>query len=265
MKFYISADIEGVTGITSWDETEKSHSDYAYFQEQMTAEVNAACQGALEAGVTEIVVKDAHDSGRNLILDRLPTQVKVIRGWSGSPLSMIQDLDNSFVASAFIGYHSGASLNANPLSHTMNSARIAKMTINNRVADEFYLHGLYASSVNAPVIFVSGDNALCNRINALNKYILTVPTVHGIGNSSISHHPQISIENIQDTIQKAFSNREKCQLDLPTIHKIMIQFKKHQDAYSASFYPGAKAVDSVSVSFKAKNYFDILRFVHFTL
>jgi D-amino peptidase len=62
MKIYISADIEGITGTTNWDETEKKHPDYPEFRDQMTAEVAAACEGALAAGATEIMVKDAHDS-----------------------------------------------------------------------------------------------------------------------------------------------------------------------------------------------------------
>jgi D-amino peptidase len=265
MKFYISADIEGVTGITSWDETEKTHSDYRFYQEQMTAEVNAACLGALEGGATEILIKDAHDSGRNLLLDKLPREARVIRGWSGSPLSMVQELDDTFFATAFIGYHSGASLNTNPLSHTMSSSKIAKMIINDRVADEFYLHALYASKVNAPVVFVSGDKDLCNRIETLNKHIVTVATVEGIGNSSISTHPEISLENIKTGVIKSISNSKDCFLKLPKLNKITVQFKKHQDAYFASFYPGAKAVDSMSVCFEDKEYFNILRFVSFIL
>ncbi len=65
MKVYISADIEGVTGVTTWDEAELHKPDHGIAQEQMTAEVRAACEGALNAGATEIWVKDAHDSGRN--------------------------------------------------------------------------------------------------------------------------------------------------------------------------------------------------------
>ena len=67
MKLYISADIEGTTGITLWDETEHGHARYAYFLDQMTREVAAACRGAMAAGCDDILVKDAHDSACNLI------------------------------------------------------------------------------------------------------------------------------------------------------------------------------------------------------
>lgn len=62
MKVFISSDIEGTTGITTWDETEKNAPSYGYFAAQMTKEVNAVCTGALEAGADAILIKDAHDS-----------------------------------------------------------------------------------------------------------------------------------------------------------------------------------------------------------
>ncbi len=83
MKVYISVDIEGTTGIAHWNETERNSPDYKAFQEQMTNEAVAACEGALKAGATEIYIKDAHGSGRNLITSRLPEEVRIIRGWAG--------------------------------------------------------------------------------------------------------------------------------------------------------------------------------------
>ena len=71
MKVFISADIEGVTGILHWDETARTHADFTEFRDRMTQEVSAACEGAFEAGATEVWIKDAHGSGRNLIADRV--------------------------------------------------------------------------------------------------------------------------------------------------------------------------------------------------
>jgi len=114
MKIYISADIEGITGTTHWDEADKKNSDFKEFQEQMTAEVAAACEGALRAGATEILVKDAHDTARNIIASKLPREVRLVRGWSGHPFSMVQYLDETFHAVLMIGYHSRAGLDTNP-------------------------------------------------------------------------------------------------------------------------------------------------------
>src|SRR5512133_1123253 len=108
MKVYISADIEGITGTTVWDETEKKHPDYAEFQQQMTAEVSAACESCIQAGAEEVWVKDAHDSARNILAAQLPPQTRLLRGWSGHPYLMMEGLDSSFQAALMIGYHSRA-------------------------------------------------------------------------------------------------------------------------------------------------------------
>ena len=103
MRVFISVDIEGVAGISHWDETARSHADYGPFQQQMTDEAVAACQGALDAGASAVTVKDAHGSGRNLLGSSLPRPVELISGWSGHPFSMVQGLDESYDAVAFIG------------------------------------------------------------------------------------------------------------------------------------------------------------------
>ena len=108
MKIFISADIEGVTGITDWAEADMAHADNAQFRERMTAEVMAACEGALQAGATEIVVKDAHWTGRNILAERLPRQARLLRGWSGHPYSMVQGLDRSFAAALSIATFNSA-------------------------------------------------------------------------------------------------------------------------------------------------------------
>ena len=133
MKIYISADMEGITGVTHWNEVEHNKpSQYTQFQERMTKEVLAACNGANDAGATEIWVKDAHYSGRNILSEYLPKNVKLIRGWSGHPYSMVQELDSSFDALMMVGYHSMAGQGGNPLAHTMSSSKLDSVFINDQ-------------------------------------------------------------------------------------------------------------------------------------
>ena len=111
MKIFISADIEGVTGITDWAEADLSQPDNVEFRERMTAEVVAACEGALAAGATDIVVKDAHWTGRNLLAERLPRQARLLRAWSGHPWFAGSDARRDWAALraqplAGLGYHS---------------------------------------------------------------------------------------------------------------------------------------------------------------
>lgn len=262
MKLFISADIEGVTGIGHWNETDKSFpNEYTWFQQQMTAEVAAAANAAIKAGATEIVIKDAHDSGRNLFLDQLPELAEVVRGWSGHPLSMVQEVDDSFDAIMFIGYHSRAGQNTNTLAHTMSSARIARMTLNGEDMSEFYLHALAASYYGVPSVFVSGDEGLCEEVKQHNASIETVATIRGVGSSVISQHPKKSIDMITRGVEKALSGTlSNGMLQIPADLEFSIEFKKHQEAYRASFYPGAYLVNPVTVGYKATDYFEVMRF-----
>jgi len=263
MKIYISADIEGVTGVTHWDETDTSKADSAIPREQMTAEVVAACEGALQAGATEIWVKDAHDNGRNIIASKLPHEAKLIRAWAPHPLMMMQELDETFHAAMCIGYHSRAASNTSPLAHTMTGAYV-RLTINGQDASEFLINTYSAAMFKVPMIFVSGDKGLCAEVASLNPKIETVAVKEGVGNSTINIHPELSLARIRDGAAKALkSDLSKCLVSLPPHFLVDVQFKQHSKAYNCSFYPGAKLKDPLTVHFEHNNYFEVLRFLFF--
>lgn len=263
MKIYISADIEGVTGVTHWDETEKQKGDYAQFADQMTKETKAACEGALNSGAKEIVIKDAHDSGRNIDGAQLPTQTKLIRGWSGHPFSMVQGIDSTYDAAMFIGYHSYSHSDRNPLSHTMHPFTINYIKINGEYASEFLLHAYAAASVGVPVVMVSGDKGLEEEIKNINLNIKTVAVKEGVGNSTISIHPNLAIENIRKTAEKSLKNIEQCKIHLPERFQVEISYVNHTKAYRASFYPGVKKKNETEVVFETENYFDVMCAIQF--
>ena len=131
-KVFISADIEGVNNVLTWDETELDKPEYPRYRKLMTQEVKAACEAAHNLGY-EVFVKDAHDSARNLLVEDLPEYVTLHRGWQGCPASMMAGLDESFSAVIYIGYHSAANTNGNPLSHTMTT-RVNHIKINGKIA-----------------------------------------------------------------------------------------------------------------------------------
>ena len=78
-KIFLSADIEGTCGIAHWDETLPDKRDYARFQQQMTREVRAACEGFTCAGVEQLFIRDAHDTARNLLPEQLPENIALFR------------------------------------------------------------------------------------------------------------------------------------------------------------------------------------------
>jgi D-amino peptidase len=229
----------------------------------MTAEVAAACEGALNAGATEIFVKDAHDTGRNILTSQLPEEVKIIRGWSGDPFFMLQELDDTFSAVVLIGYHSRAGSDANPLAHSFTES-IDYINLNGTFASEFFLHTYAAALVDVPVAFVSGDEGLCGDVSALNERILTLAVNSGIGNSTISMHPKLAVKKIREGVETALrGNVVLCKIPLPDRFTMEIRYKDHTRAYRASYYPGARRAGTHTVAFETTDYFEILRMLLF--
>jgi D-amino peptidase len=266
MKVYISADIEGVTGTTHWDEANKSNPDYREFQEQMTAEVAAACEGALHAGATEIWVKDAHGPARNIIAAKLPREAKLVRGWSGHPFLMVQYLDETFHALLLVGYHSPAGTDTNPLAHTISSGRIARIKINDRYASEMLLHTYAAALVNVPLVFVSGDAGICEEATSLNPNITTTAVKQGVGSSTVSIHPHLAVDRIREGAQAAVAGDvAKCAIQLPERFAVEIEYKDHAQARHASFYPGASQKAPHAIQFETDDYFEVLRLLAFVV
>ena len=266
MKIYISADIEGITGIAHWDETEKSKPDYQKFAKQMTDEVKAACEGAIKAGVKEIWIKDAHDTGRNILADELPQMIKLVRGWSEHPYLMVQELDKSFDALLMIGYHSFGSSSSNPLSHTLSSSALNYIKLNGEYASEFLIHGYAAATVGVPVVFISGDEGICQEASRINKNIKTVAVNKGVGNSVISIHPKLAVEKIKESVELILKGDiDECKIELPEHFKVEISYKKHASAFKASFYPGMKQISSTNLVFETDDYFEVLRMLLFTI
>jgi D-amino peptidase len=263
MKIYISADIEGVTGIDHWDETLLGATNYDLFREQMTREVIAACEGAIAAGATEIIVKDAHHTGRNILPHRLPEPVNLIRGWSRHPYSMVQELNSSFTALVLIGYHSRAGSGANPLAHTLTTD-INQLKLNGQPVAEFHLMAMTAASEGVPVVFVSGDAALCQDVKTYDAAIETVATNKGIGESVLSLHPEQAIQQIRTGVETALRNCHQLQpRSLPSHFQLEVEYKHPPQAYRNSFYPEARLQDARSVVLETDTWFEVMRALQF--
>ncbi len=266
MKVFISVDIEGINGVCNWDETETDKSNYEQFRQQLQREVNAACEGAIKAGATEILIKDAHDSARNLRTLDLPECAKLLRGWVGTPCSMMAGLDETFDAVMFVGYHSPSRSSGNPLSHTMNTTRVQHVKINGTIASEFTINSLYASTLNVPIAFLSGDLNLTHLVKDINSNITTVASKEGLGGAVLSKHPNITVQEIKENVEKALKQDLLNNIvKLPETFDIEIQYRHHTQALNASFYPGCKLIDSDKISFHADNYYDVLVMFKFLL
>lgn len=266
MNVFISADMEGTCGIADWPETERSTpKDYEPFQRQMTREVCAACKGAVEGGARQIFVRDAHDSARNIDATALPECARLMRGWTGDPLCMMSGLDSGdYDAVLFTGYHAWASCPGNPLSHTMN-LRSESVTLNGIRMSEFLMNAYTAGYYHVPVVFLSGDKALCEFAAEFIPGISTVPVNEGRGGAVVSMHPDAAVKAIQTGVKRSLKNIRNCTVPMPDFFEMSVRFKEHTTAYSKSFYPGASLEQEKDVCYSSDDWFEMLRFCHFVL
>lgn len=267
MKLYISSDIEGVAGIAAWDESDQAKGGrwYDYFREQMTREVAAVCEGALAAGATDILVNDAHDTARNILPTGLPKGVRISRGWRGDPYSMVSGLETGFDAVAFTGYHSPASGAGNPLAHTM-VGDVAEMHINGQLASEFHIHAYAAGLLGVPVVFLSGDAALCRAAEEFLPGITTVATSEGEGDASTSLHPLVAADLMRAGMEKALKgNLSACRVSLPEWFEVKLRYHQPVLTSRRAFYPGVRRLDASTLLFESEDYYEILRFFLFAL
>lgn len=265
MKIFICADVEGTAGIAAWPETELGAADSAYFRAQMSREVAAACRGALEGGAQSVLVKDAHDSARNIDPAALPEQAELLRGWARNPYVMMAGLDGSFDGAFYTGCHSGAGSDGNPLAHTMNLGN-NYVLINGLKASELYINMLSASYLGVPSLLATGDEALCAWAAQFNPGMETVAVSRGVGGASASINPALAQRRIQEAARRALDkDASRLKAPLPDEFNVEINFKEHAQAYRASFYPGMIRHGVHNVSFRARDWFEVLRTLFYVL
>jgi D-amino peptidase len=263
MKVFISADIEGCTTTTFWDETEPKKAEYKQYAQRMTEEVLAACEGANEAGASEIVVNDAHYIGNNIDITQLPANVKIIRGWSGHPYSMVEGIDESFDAAIFIGYHSAGSRTGNPMSHTY-SANTLYVKLNGVIASEFMIYSYAALLEGVPTVFLSGDKMLCEDSKDLHPKLITCSVKEGRGASTLNYNPKNTLREIKEDVKLALKQDLKKSLGkLPEEFEFEVCYKDHGKAEKFSYFPGVKRVNDTTLTFRTNDYFEALRTFNF--
>jgi D-amino peptidase len=252
LKVFISVDMEGVAGLIHWDETSEGGADYPLFRRIMTEETNAAIAGALDAGATEIVVRDSHGSARNILPDLLRPEARLIREWAG-PMSMMEGLDRTFDAVVFVGYHARAGTPDAVLKHTM-SLTLQDVILNGVRMPEAGWNAAIAGYFDVPVVFLSGDSAICRQVREIVGPIETAAVKDGIGKAASMIHPAKAREMIQKGVAAALRNLKAYKPYKPAPpYKLEIVFTDEVQAARASSVPGAVRTGERSVAFTSND------------
>jgi D-amino peptidase len=156
MKIFISFDMEGVAGIVDWSQCTAPGQPYEEGRALLLGEVNAAIDGALAGGATQIVCNDSHGKMNNLNPADLHGRATYIAG-RHKPLYMMEGMDESVDAVFFVGYHGSISGESSVLSHTYNPSVVSKVELNGIECGESGINALVALSCRAPVALITGD------------------------------------------------------------------------------------------------------------
>jgi D-amino peptidase len=156
VKVFISFDMEGVAGIVDWSQCRGPGQPYEEGRALLLGEVNAAIDGALAGGATEIVCNDSHGAMNNLNPLDLHGRAAYVAG-RHKPLYMMEGMDASVDAVFFVGYHGSISGESSVLSHTYNPAVVSRVELNGTECGESGINGLVALSCSAPVVLITGD------------------------------------------------------------------------------------------------------------
>jgi D-amino peptidase len=255
MKILIAADMEGITGVTNWDQVDPSHAEYPRFRCLMTGDVNAAVRGVCSAGADEILVTDGHDRGSNILLEELDPVAHLICG-DYSPLAMVQGVDQGVDGVIFVGYHARAGSQDAILDHTWSSRRVANLWLNDTLVGEYGLNGAVAGYFNAPVLMLTGDQTACAQATELLGRIETVVVKTAISRMAAEClPPQVTQERIQKAASQAVKRLQAGDAPKPFVVStpvhVTLDFNTSEQADQASLLPGSKRVDGRRLTFTA--------------
>lgn len=266
MKIYISADMEGVVGVVSNEQLGPQGFEYTRFREFMTQEVNAAIEAAVEAGATEIVISDSHGNGQNLLIEKLPKNVLLVRSWP-RPLMMMQGIDETFAGAIFIGYHTATTNPEGVRAHTISSARLADVRLKGVSVSEAGLNAAIAGHFNVPVIMVSGDDAVVKETQALLGDVEGAVVKWSSGfHSAKTLMPEASYALIREKVKKAVGRiKDFKPYKLAAPIQLDVRFKNYRPSEMLSYLSIVQRTDAHSIRFMGKDMLEVSKFLEFIM
>lgn len=264
LKVFISADMEGIAGVVTQDQLGPTGFEYDRFRGFMTAEVLAAIQGARDAGATTILVTDAHGNGENILIERLPDDVTIVRSWP-RPLGMMQGIDSSFAAAVFIGYHTSTNSTTGVRAHTFSSATLTSVSLNGRTIPEAGMSAAIAGHFGVPVVAISGDDQAVAEAQALLGKIEGAVVKQAISfHSAASMTPNAAQLLIRERVKVGVQRRAELKpFVLTRPIRLDVSFKHYRPGEILSYLSIVERTGSHSIRFTGKDIVEVSKFLEF--
>ena len=259
MRLYVSVDMEGIAGVAHPRQVSYGDGvdrvDYDRSRALMAGEANAAIEGALELGATDIVVNDSHWQMRNLRAEDLHEAARLVIG--DKPMSMteaINEGEEPFAGAAFIGYHAGAGHPSGVIAHTFSSATIMEVRVGGVAHNEAGLNAIRLGHHGVPVILVSGDDALAAEVAELLPWAERVVVKRGLGYSlADSSSPSRAVGAIRNGMRSAIERIDTMRPYRPDSLDVEVDFRFPAHAAFAAVLPEAERTGPRTVGFEASD------------
>ena len=253
MKIFISADMEGVAGLSHREHVARDGMEHQRARELMTAEVNAAVEGALEAGATEVIVNDSHGTMRNLIPELMHEEAILVTG-SPKHLSMMEGIDATYDGVFYLGYHARMGVHG-IMSHTYVGNVVFNLRINDQLMGEAGLNSLVAGHFGVPVLMLTGDKAAVADAKVVLGDFEGVAVKEAVTRTAVKGvHPKKAQALIKEGAKRAIERRAEFkpfQVEKPVT--IEIEFFNSGMADMAETVPGSVRVNDRRVSFTTED------------
>lgn len=249
-KVFISADMEGISGISGSDQLSATGAEYGRSRKLMADDVNAAIRGARAGGATDIVINDSHGSMRNLRLEDLDGGARLI-SHSFKRSGMMEGLDESFDAAIFIGYHAQAGSPIGVFAHT-GSGVVADVRVNGRSLGEGGLNTLVAHWYGVPVVLVTGDDVAVKQVSAVATGARTVAVKRAINQRAVELQPLAKAHrDIESGAREGVAAARKITPQRETTYQIELRFADTLIPEVASLLPGMQRPAPDTIAFSA--------------
>jgi D-amino peptidase len=242
MKIFISADIEGISGVAT-NQQLKTNSEYQRFRKLMTTEVNAAIEGAFNGGATEVVVADGHGNMSNILIEDLDSRARLVSG-SNRVMCQLEGLDETFDAIMFVGHHGREAGSDAVISHTLAGICVNEMKINEKVVGETEMNAFVAGGFGVPAVFISGDDAYVKEVKETLPKVEAAVVKRAIDRFAAELiHPKVAQQEIREKAEAAIKKVKTFQpLTIEGPVTFEIEFKGPQQAKMTTTLPTVELI-----------------------
>jgi D-amino peptidase len=254
VKVFISFDMEGVAGIVDWSQCRAPGQPYEEGRRLLLGEVNAAIDGAVAGGATEIVCNDSHGTMNNLDPAALHGQASYVSG-RHKPLYMMQGLDATADVVFMVGYHGSISGESSVLSHTYNPSVISHVSLNGVRVGESGINALVALAYGVPVGLITGDRQTAGEARpflADAELVVVKESFTRFGASNL--HPEMARAMITDGARRAVervADVKPPSISLPATLEVKVQTADMAEV--ASWVRGAERTGVRTVSIRGED------------